>query len=72
MATNGLFEKRPAHELSLRRRFERLTADDAVKSDRMKKFVFLITIKLHQSIKKKDKETLLSTTVVLLVLTCSR
>ena len=57
MANLELFQKRPAHELSQKRRFERLTADDVVKSCRLKKVVLVLAIKLRRSKNKGDIDT---------------
>ena len=49
--------KRSAHKLSLKRRFERLTADDVVRSQRMKKMLYIILITIRRKEKgRKDKQ----------------
>ena len=49
-------EKLPARQLSVRRRFERLTADDAVRIDRIWKLMLAVMIKLKQVQSKGQQE----------------
>lgn len=44
MANKGIVLKRVAQELSLRRRFQRLTADDVVRAERLKKIMLLFAL----------------------------
>lgn len=50
-----LSERQTARDLSLRRRFERKTADDVVKSDRSKKLLLVLAVKLRRAGKETER-----------------
>jgi hypothetical protein len=56
MANEGIVLRRVAQNLSLRRRFQRLTADDVVRAERLKKIMLLFALKIRRAKESEDKK----------------
>ena len=56
MANEGISLRRVAQQLSLRHRFQRLTADDVVRVDRLKKLMMLFALQIRHAKEADDKD----------------